>query len=208
MSTDPLTVRLERLERSYVRLKRVATVLGLLLAATFAGAMNEDEVSDIVRAKQFEVVGASGSVLRLYAHEAGGAELTMRNAAGTVVVRAFALSAGARFEFCNGETGEAVALVNADKWRGGHVWVGSGEGTGGVSIGTTKDGGSIEVRREPHRVNSSRVLLEATAGGGALVIRDASERIRFRAEVAEDSGGVVHLWRPDGAQRTLGVSND
>src|SRR5690606_38962337 len=42
---------------------RLVTVLGLLLAATFMGAMNQDEVPDVIRARGFEVTGRDGRAL-------------------------------------------------------------------------------------------------------------------------------------------------
>lgn len=61
MTTDQLAARLEHLERSHARLKRLATGFGLLLAGAFAGAMNGEEIPDVIRAHRFEVPNVEGS---------------------------------------------------------------------------------------------------------------------------------------------------
>ncbi|MFG0317279.1 MAG: hypothetical protein ACF8XB_08405 [Planctomycetota bacterium JB042] len=63
MTTDPLVVRLERLERAHARLKRFAGILGLVVAATFAGGMDgDDPVAEAAAAR----VAAAERVLALF----------------------------------------------------------------------------------------------------------------------------------------------
>ena len=61
--TDQITARLDRLEKRCHRLTIGATALGIALVAVVTmGAVAEDEVQDVVRARDFRLIDSEGRV--------------------------------------------------------------------------------------------------------------------------------------------------
>lgn len=190
MTTDQLAARLERLERSHARLKRFATLLGLLLAATFVGAMNEDEVPEVIRAKKFVALGERGASVTI------GDGLFINGPQGSMAIAMKAFEDGANILMMSPDRQAAITfLAHAP---GGEIALHDEEGAPLTSL-DSKEGGSLRLRSKDRK---ERVSLSARSGASLVLSNDDGAPVCSMI-ADEDGNGVIAASDESGARAIL-----
>ena len=194
--------RIAGVEKQNRRLKWGMTALCVVGVAAFVvGQAAPEEVPDVIRAKQFEVVNEAGvSVVTLRSWELGG-WIETRNRQGKHLFTVAATNRGdGSLGIYSAEGKRLVGLLSTEDGLEGMIFTHNAQGRELVSIGATRRGQGAVVTYNGK--GTELVRLAAVEGGdGAAFVRNAEGKDLLTLTSLTDGTGAVSVYDPTGRTR-------
>ena len=203
----PIELRFQKLEAANRRYRSIILLMMAAFATFFMAFRSYNTVPDVLQAKKFEVVDASGNVLVNLTQDNGKGIIKTYNKEGKKLVNiTYTTNQEGYIGLEDGKGQETLRFSSSNEGGGGYIGVFNPSGKRTLTLNNDESGGNIYVSNSN---GDSRATMQCnSSAGGFLALYNSSGYTAVKLTQTSSGNGDLYVNNKDGDERVrLSVSS-